>query len=73
MSLSATPRDSERAAMITYTCAKCRAPLETDEGSAETKEPCPLCGYLNRVPKTRGQRFQEWLAREKAQRADAGS
>jgi DNA-directed RNA polymerase subunit RPC12/RpoP len=36
--------------LITYTCQKCGAPLESPDSAEGTKDTCPACGATHRVP-----------------------
>lgn len=39
--------------MIVYRCAGCGETLETDDALSMQTEKCPVCGYVNTVPKSR--------------------
>lgn len=45
--------------VVKYKCERCKSKLESDEHLAGLTDDCPLCGHLNKVPKTKNQIREE--------------
>lgn len=55
--------------MIKYICEKCKSKLETGDALASKREPCPVCGFVNVVPKSKQQLREERAKAKELERA----